>query len=147
LLIQWGSPATIPAAQPRDQNRENADGGAPIGPGSTPILGPMNQARTLAREAFTHFAKKDFGDAIRLYREAIEHDASLGLAWNGLSMALAQSGDLAAAIEAAEKLVEIEPDDPLSHTNLSRLYQQDGRIEDAERVSAAAIQRQMRGSK
>ena len=77
---------------------------SPIGPGSTRILGPMNQARTLAREAFTHFAKKDFGDAIRLYREAIEHDASLGLAWNGLSMALAQSSDLAAAIEAVECL-------------------------------------------
>ena len=106
----------------------------------------MSNARAIAREAFGHFANKDFPSAIRLYREAVELDSSLGLAWNGLSMALAQSGDLAAAVEAAERLVEIEPDDPLSHTNLSRLYQQEGRIEDAEKAAAVAAQLQMKAS-
>ena len=104
----------------------------------------MSNARAIAREAFGHFANKDFPSAIRLYREAVELDSTLGLAWNGLSMALAQSGDLASAVEAAEKLVEIEPDDPLSHTNLSRLYQQNGLIEEAEKASAVAMQLQMR---
>ena len=50
------------------------------------------------------------------------------------------------AIEAARRLAEIEPDDPLSHTNLSRLYQQKGLIEEAEKASAVAMQLQMRSS-
>jgi len=106
----------------------------------------MSDARAIAREAFGHFAKREFDEAIRLYRQAVDIDATLGLAWNGLSMALAQSGDLDAAVDAAEKLVELEPNDPLSHTNLSRLYQQQGRIEDAEKASAVAMKLQMRGS-
>lgn len=106
----------------------------------------MSSARTIAREAFGHFAKKEYPEAIRLYRQAVEEDPNLGLAWNGLSMALAQSGDLEAAVEAAEKLVAVEPGDPLSHTNLSRLYQQQGRIEDAEKASAVATQLQMRST-
>ena len=106
----------------------------------------MRESQAIAREAFGHFAKKEFPEAIALYRQALEHDERLAIAWNGLSMALAQSGDLDAAIEAARKLVEIEPDDPLSHTNLSRLYQQKGLIEEAEKVSAVAMQLQMRRS-
>lgn len=104
----------------------------------------MSGAQAIAREAFGHFAKKEFAEAIALYRRALENDERLAIAWNGLSMALAQSGDLDGAIEAARKLVEIEPDDPLSHTNLSRLYQQKGLIEEAEKVSAVAMQLQMR---
>jgi len=104
----------------------------------------VSEAHAIAREAFGHFAKKDFPQAIALYRQALEQDEGLAIAWNGLSMALAQAGDLDAAIEAARKLVEIEPDDPLSHTNLSRLYQQNGLIEEAEKASAVAMQLQMR---
>ena len=54
--------------------------------------------------------------------------------------------DLDAAIEAARRLIEIEPEDPLSHTNLSRLLQQQGRIPEAEAAMASAMRLQMKNS-
>ena len=104
----------------------------------------MSNARALYKQGFAHFAKGEHSEAIRLYREAIEADGALPIAWNGLSMALAKAGDLEAAIEAAKRLVELEPDDPLSHTNLSRLYQQNGMIPEAEDASGVAMRLQMK---
>ncbi len=104
----------------------------------------MSDARAIYRQGFAHFAKGEHAEAIRLYREAIDADGELAIAWNGLSMALAQHGDLDAAIEAAKKLVELEPDDPLSHTNLSRFYQQKGMIPEAEDEKAVAMSLQMK---
>ena len=104
----------------------------------------MSEARAIAREAFSHFAKKEHDEAIRLYRLALDADDRFAIAWNGLSMALAKQGDLEAAVEAAEKLVEIEPDDPLSHTNLSRILMQKGLIPEAEDARAKAMGLQMK---
>ena len=61
-------------------------------------------------------------------------------------MALAKKGELESAIDAAEKLVELEPDDPLSHTNLSRILMQKGLIPEAEDARARAMALQMGGS-
>ena len=104
----------------------------------------MSDARAIYKQGFAHFAKGEHSEAIRLYRQAIEADGQLPIAWNGLSMALAQSGDLDGAIEAAKKLIELEPDDPLSHTNLSRFYQQKGLIPEAEDEKALAMSLQMK---
>ena len=104
----------------------------------------MSDARALYKEGFAHFAKGEHSEAIRLYREALDVDGQLPIAWNGLSMALAQSGDLDGAIEAAKKLIELEPDDALSHTNLSRFLQQKGLIPEAEDEKAIAMRLQMK---
>lgn len=104
----------------------------------------MSDARALYKQGFGHFARGEHAEAIRLYREAIDSQADLAIAWNGLSLALAKSGDLDAAIDAARKLIELEPDDPLSHTNLSRFYQQKGMIPEAEDERAVAMRLQMR---
>ncbi len=98
----------------------------------------MSEARNVYREAFQHFANDRLDEAIAGYRRAIEADPNLALAWNGLSMAYRNKGDLDAAIEAGRKLVELEPDDPLSHTNLSILYQNKGMIPEAEEAAAVA---------
>jgi tetratricopeptide (TPR) repeat protein len=103
-----------------------------------------SQAKATYKEGFSLFVKGQVEDAIARYREAIAIDDSLSIAWNGLSMALAKLGDLQAAIEAAEKLVELEPDDPLSHTNLSRILMQQGLIPEAEDARARAMGLQMR---
>jgi len=103
-----------------------------------------SQAKSTYKEGFNLFVKGQIDDAIASYREAIAMDATLSIAWNGLSMALAKKGDLGAAIEAAEKLVELEPDDPLSHTNLSRILMQKGLIPEAEDARARAMGLQMR---
>ena len=99
----------------------------------------MENARSVYREAFQHFANDRFEEAAAGYRKAIEIDPELAIAWNGLSMVLARQGKLEEAIEAAKKLVELEPADPLSHTNLSRLYQQNGMIPEAEDEAAKAM--------
>ncbi len=102
-------------------------------------------ARTLYKQAFGLFAKNELGASIARYREAIAADPRLAIAWNGLSLALAKQGDLDEAIEAAEKLIELEPDEPLSHTNLSRILQQKGLIPEAEDAKARAMNLQMKG--
>ncbi|MFO0689378.1 MAG: tetratricopeptide repeat protein [Myxococcota bacterium] len=101
-------------------------------------------ARTLYKEGFGLFAKGQLAEAIARYRAAIAADPGLAIAWNGLSLALAKQGDLDAAIDAAEKLVSLEPDDPLSHTNLSRILMQKGLIPEAEDAKARATSLQMR---
>ncbi len=104
-----------------------------------------SEAKALYKTGFARFVKGDAEGAISCYREAIASDAKLAIAWNGLSMALAKQGALEAAIEAAEKLVELEPDDPLSHTNLSRILMQNGQIPEAEDARAKAMGLQMKG--
>ena len=48
------------------------------------------------------------------------------------------------ALDAAETLVRLEPDDPLSHTNLSRILMQKGLIPEAEDAKARAMGLQMK---
>jgi len=102
------------------------------------------RARDLYKQAFGLFARNALVEAIARYREAIALDPGLAIAWNGLSLALAKHGELDLAIEAAEKLVELEPDDALSHTNLSRILMQRGLIPEAEEAKARAMSLQMK---
>jgi tetratricopeptide (TPR) repeat protein len=104
----------------------------------------ISSAKSTYKEGFGLFVKGRIEDAIARYRDAVAIDDTLSIAWNGLSMALAKKGDLDAAVEAAEKLVELEPDDPLSHTNLSRILMQKGLIPEAEDARAKAMGLQMK---
>jgi Flp pilus assembly protein TadD len=104
----------------------------------------VTDARALSKQGFQHFANDRLDEAVDCYRQAVEANPELAIAWNGLSMAYRQKGDLDAAIEAARKLIELEPDEPLSHTNLSILYQNKGMIPEAEAESAVAMQLQMK---
>lgn len=106
-----------------------------------PDAGPIS-ARSLYKEGFQHFASDRIDEAIDCYRRATEEDPSLSIAWNGLSKTLQRKGDLDGAVVAALKIVELEPDDPLSHTNLSILYQEQGKITEAEDEKALAMQLQ-----
>ena len=108
--------------------------------------GKNSEARSIYKEGFALFARGENEAAIARYRQAIELEPGLAIAWNGLSMALAKQGDLDAAVEAAEKLIELEPEDPLSHTNLSRILMQKGLIPEAEDARGRAMSLQMRQS-
>jgi Flp pilus assembly protein TadD len=103
----------------------------------------MSEARTLYKAAIEHFAHGRTGEAIEAHRKAIALDGELAMAWNGLAMALAKQGDLDAAIAAARRYVELEPEEPLAHTSLSMLYQQAGRIPEAEEEKALSMRLQM----
>jgi len=77
-------------------------------------------------------------EAVVKYREAIALDENFVDGWTGLALALAELQRFDEAIEAGKKLVELEPDDPLSYTNLSRFYQQMGNVPEAEAWAAKA---------
>jgi Flp pilus assembly protein TadD len=108
----------------------------------------MADARALYREGFQHFVNERLLEAIACYRQALEAEPGLALAWNALAQALGRSGDVDGAIEAARRLVALEPDDPLAHTTLSVFYQRKGQIPEAEAEKAEAMRlrlRQQRG--
>jgi tetratricopeptide (TPR) repeat protein len=120
---------------------------APARAGSAPAAagGPAARAALqLAREALRQLANDRIPRAIELYEKALAEDPACALAWNGLSIAWRHAGDLDRAIEAGRRLVEIEPDDALSHTNLSILYQSKGMIPEAEEEKATAMRLQLR---
>ncbi len=104
-------------------------------------------ARRVYREGFEDFANDRFEAAVEHFERALEIDPELAIAWNGLSLAWRQRGDLEAAVRAGLRLIELEPDDPLSHTNLSILYQRMGMIPEAEEERALAMQMLMRQSR
>jgi Flp pilus assembly protein TadD len=104
----------------------------------------MSDARAFYREGFKHFAEDRIDEAIDCYQRAVEAEPDLAIAWNGLSMTLKRKGDLDGAIAAGMKILELEPGDPLGHTNLSILYQLKGMIQEAEDEKALAMQLQLK---
>ncbi|MAE96917.1 MAG: tetratricopeptide repeat protein [Planctomycetota bacterium] len=104
----------------------------------------MTDAAADYKEAFDHFLNERHPEAVAAYRRCVAADPSHARAWNGLAMSLEKLGDVDGAIEAGRKLVELEPDEPLSHTSLSIFYQQKGMIPEAEEEKAIAMQLQMK---
>ena len=111
---------------------------------ATPYSFGMADAIEIYREGFRLFTDDRTDAALEKYREALALDPSLAIAWNALSIALRQQGDLDGAVAAGRKLVELEPDEPLSHTNLSILLQMKGMIAEAEDEKAEAMQLEMK---
>jgi tetratricopeptide (TPR) repeat protein len=81
-------------------------------------------------------ADGDLDGAIAKYRQAIALNADYADALEGLSMALADKEQWDDAITAARRVVELNPDDQLPYTNLSRIYQRAGNVPEAEAWAA-----------
>ena len=82
----------------------------------------------------------DLDGAIAEFEKAIADDASFYMARLGYAQALDRQGKIDDAIEQVNHALEIVPDEALAHTSLSRLYQQKGMIEEAEREMAISQQ-------
>jgi len=104
----------------------------------------MSEARTHYKAGIQHFAAGRTDEAIASYRAALAGNAAYAMAWNGLAMALAKQGDLDAALDAARRYAELDPEEPLAYTSLSMLLQQAGRIPEAEEAKARSMQLQMK---
>ena len=78
----------------------------------------------------------DLDGAIAEFERAVADDASFYMARLGWAQALDRQGKIDNAIEQVNHALKIVPDEALAHTSLSRLYQQKGMIEEAEREMA-----------
>ena len=81
-------------------------------------------------------ADGDLDGAVVAYRQALEIDPDFADGWEGLSMALADRGRFDEAIAAAERVVALLPDELLSYTNISRIFQKAGDVPKAEEWAA-----------
>ncbi|MBX3024743.1 tetratricopeptide repeat protein [bacterium] len=81
-------------------------------------------------------ADGDLETAVRVYREALAIDPDYADVLEGLSMALADLGRFDEAIAAAVRVAELQPDEILSYTNVSRIYQKVGDVPRAEEWAA-----------
>ena len=77
-------------------------------------------------------------EAIAKYHQALALDPNYADAWEGLSMAYADKAMWAEAIAAAKKATELNPDEQLGYTNVSRIYQRAGNVPEAEAWAAKA---------
>src|SRR6202046_5191541 len=77
-------------------------------------------------------------EAVVAYRESLGVDPAFTEAMHGLARALQDLQRYDEAIEVAQKITELDPDDVLAHTSLSVLYQKKGMITEAEAEGAKA---------
>jgi tetratricopeptide (TPR) repeat protein len=94
--------------------------------------------------AVESLAAGDVEAAIAGFRAALAADATFSDATHGLIHALKGAGRLEEAIAVTQALIASDPDDTLAHTSLSILYQQQGKVPEAE---AAALRAKLLGWK
>jgi tetratricopeptide (TPR) repeat protein len=93
---------------------------------------PRQQAEDHYYAALDHFAEGDHERALEDYRKAIASDPTFTEALHGMARTLQDLERLDEAIEVANRIAEIDPDDVLAHTSLSVLYQKKGMVPEAE---------------
>jgi tetratricopeptide (TPR) repeat protein len=81
-------------------------------------------------------------EAIGKLEEVIEQDPAYALAHAGLGKFYSDLERYEEAIQHAQKVCELEPDDPFSFTALSIVCQKAGRMAEAEEAMAQAVQLQ-----
>jgi tetratricopeptide (TPR) repeat protein len=96
----------------------------------------MATAEELYDRAVDCVAAGDLEGAVAAYRQALEIEPDFADVWEGLSMALSDLGRFDEAIAAAERVVALMPDELLSYTNISRIYQKAGDVPKAEEWAA-----------
>lgn len=89
-------------------------------------------------EAYDFLCDGETSQAIATYKAILEINPNHVEAVHDLAHAYADAEQLDDAIEMAKKLTELSPDDEMSFTVLSRLYQQKGMVPEAEAVAAKA---------
>ena len=96
----------------------------------------MATKEELFDRAIDAVAEGDLEAAVSAYREALAVDPDYADALEGLSMALADLERFDEAIAAAVRVAELQPDEILSYTNVSRIYQKAGDVPRAEEWAA-----------
>lgn len=84
------------------------------------------------------FGEGKIEDAIAEYNHALELDPKLSDALHGLAQAYHARQDFDRTIEAARRILELNPDDILAWTTISRAYQRKGMVPEAEEAGNKA---------
>lgn len=77
-------------------------------------------------------------EAIAEYQRALEIDPKFSDALHGLAQAYHARQDFDRAIEAAQRIVALDPEDILAWTAISRAYQRKGMVPEAEEAGNKA---------
>lgn len=101
--------------------------------------GPREESRRLHEEGIALFGADRFPEALRRFERAVLLDPGNTAAHEATGVTLERMGLLEEAIAAIETLTEVDPENPMAWTNLSRYYAQQGRIEEAERAKAKSM--------
>ncbi|MGZ4818426.1 MAG: tetratricopeptide repeat protein [Terriglobales bacterium] len=96
----------------------------------------MSDPRQAAEDHYYHaldlYAEGRHEEAVAAYKQSIEADPTFTEAMHGLSRAYQDMNRLDDAIEIANRIAQLDPDDVLAHTSLSILYQKKGMVPEAE---------------
>lgn len=101
------------------------------------------QARVLLEQALEIFAEGDESHAIPLLEAALSKDPHLADAYESMGVILSRLGRLEEAIAVMQQLAELEPEEPMAQTNLSRFYMLMGDKATAETHMAEATRLNM----
>ncbi|WP_436000227.1 FecR domain-containing protein [Rhizobium sp. LjRoot30] len=96
----------------------------------------LDPTHPLALEARAHYKvgyEADLKGAIADLNAALVVAPGSTSAWNSLGLALSAIGDNRKAEEALKTSIELDPQDPISHINLSILYLDQGRVKEAKK--------------
>jgi tetratricopeptide (TPR) repeat protein len=84
------------------------------------------------------FGDGKLDDAIAEYNRALELDPKFADALHGLAQAYHAKEDFDRTIEAARRILALEPEDILAWTSISRAYQRKGMVPEAEEAGNKA---------
>jgi predicted Zn-dependent protease len=103
----------------------------------------MSETNKSYDEAIALQQNGDIEGAIAKLLELIAQQPDYALAHAALSVFYSRTDRHDQAIECAEKVCSLEPEDPFSFVAMSLIYQKAGRIADAERAMMQSRQAQM----
>ena len=84
------------------------------------------------------FGEGKLPEAIAEYTRALELDPKFSDALHGLAQAYHAQQDFDRTIETARRILELDPDDILAWTTISRAYQRKGMVPEAEEAGNKA---------
>ena len=103
-------------------------------------IGKEHRADALALQAIIALTKNDKAKAMELARQATVSQANSPTAWTALSYVQQAHFDLDSALTSANKAAELSPDNGLAQTRMAELLASLGRLSDARKAAAKAVQ-------
>lgn len=101
-------------------------------------LAPEERAKKNYDEALRLFAKHDDETAVSLLREAVAQHPRYKDAYEALGVILGRLERFDDAVAVMKRLAEVDPTEPMAHTNLSVFYMKMGRKDEAEKEATRA---------